>query len=153
MFLEPVDTTRPDAFGKPVDDLDAGQAALVYCAVECLAGEGLLMDCAVGISVKKTAKVVLQLMNAFDSDIDQLPGKVLIVEPFTAFDRVHEMALNRIVGRQDDIVAALNHSGAAAFAEEPFDGDGDVLLRRRLMRMQGGEEACPSAAEDQDIRL
>ena len=37
--------------------------------------------------------------NAFDGDIDQLPGEVLVVEPFTAFDRVHEVTFDGIVRR------------------------------------------------------
>ena len=47
VLLQPCDRPRPDLLHQPVDDLDAGQVALVDGAVEGLAGERLLVDAAV----------------------------------------------------------------------------------------------------------
>ena len=66
MLLEPLDAARPDLLGEPVDDLDAGQVALVHRAVEGLAGERLLVDRAVGIAVEEAAELVLELADALD---------------------------------------------------------------------------------------
>ena len=64
MLLEPPDVARPDLLGEPVDDLDAGEVALVHRAVEGLAGERLLVDRAVGVAVEEAAELVLQLVDA-----------------------------------------------------------------------------------------
>ena len=47
------DAARPHLLGEAVDDLDAGEVALVHGAVEGLAGERLLVDGAVGLRSKK----------------------------------------------------------------------------------------------------
>ena len=64
---EPVDAEGPDLFGEAVDDLDAGQVALVHGAVEGLPGEGLLVDRAVGIAIEEAAELVLELVDALDA--------------------------------------------------------------------------------------
>ena len=64
MILEPAHVAAPDLLGQPVDDLDAGQVALVHRAVEGLAGERLLVDRAVGIAVEEAAELVLELADA-----------------------------------------------------------------------------------------
>ena len=66
MLLEPADAARPHLLGEPVDDLDAGQVALVHGAVERLAGERLLVHGAVGIAVEEAAELVLELVDALD---------------------------------------------------------------------------------------
>lgn len=98
MLFQPVDAAGPYLFSEPVDDLDPGQVALVDGPVEGLAGEGLLMDGAVGIAVEEAAEFVLELADARLGDRDQHPGEILVVEPLTALDRVHEMAFDRIPG-------------------------------------------------------
>ncbi|MNC94128.1 hypothetical protein D3C83_109050 [compost metagenome] len=55
MLLQPPDTARPDLLGEAIDDLDAGEIALVHRAVESLSRERLLVDGAVGIAVEKAA--------------------------------------------------------------------------------------------------
>ncbi len=96
MLLKPADRPRPDLLHQPVDDLDAGEIALVHGAIEGLAGEGLAVQRAVGIAVEETADLVFQLAHALDGGGDQRPGQLLMRQPFAAFDRVHEMALDRI---------------------------------------------------------
>ena len=60
------------------------------------------MDRAVGVAVEETADVVFQLVDALDRKVDQLPGDLLMVQPLAALDRIHEMALDGIFGRQRD---------------------------------------------------
>ena len=131
MLLEPADAARPHLLGEPIHDLDAGQVALVHRAVERLSGERLLVDRAVGIAVEEAAELVLELADPLDRLGHQRPGEVLVGEPLAAFDRVHEVALDRIAGCQRDVVAALDHSRAAALAQQPLDRDGDRKRRDR----------------------
>ena len=64
VVLQPPHVAPPDLLGQPVDDLDAGEIALVHGAVEGLPGERLLMHGAVGIAVEEAADLVLQLADA-----------------------------------------------------------------------------------------
>ena len=96
MLLEPIDAARPHLLGQPVDDLDAGQVALVHGAVEGLAGERLLMHGAVGIAIEEAAELVLELVDALDRAVDQRPREILVGQPLAALDRVHEVALDRV---------------------------------------------------------
>src|SRR5690606_38767360 len=104
-----------------VDDLDSGEIALVHRAVEGLAGKCLLVDGSVGIAVEEAAELVLQLADALDRLGDQRPGKVLVREPLAALDGVHEVALDGVARGERDVVAALDHAGAAALAEQALD--------------------------------
>ena len=61
------------------------------------------------------------------------------------------MALDRILGRERDVVAALHHAGAAAFAEQALDRDGDVELGPRLLGMQRREQAGAAGAQDENV--
>src|SRR2546426_11061073 len=153
VLLQPRDAARPDLLGEPVDDLDAGEVALVHGAVERLPGEGLLVDAAVGIAVEEAAELVFQLADPFNGQAHQLPGEVLIGKPLAALDGVHEVALDRVALRQRNVVAALHHARAAAFAEQAFHGDGDRQLGRRLTGVQRGKQAGAARAEDQDVRV
>ena len=45
------------------------------------------------------------------------------VQPLAALDRVHEVALDRVARRERDVVAALHHARAAAFAEQALHRD------------------------------
>ena len=56
-------------------------------------------------------------------------------------------------GLQRDVVAALHHAGAAAFAEQALGGDGDVEIGIGLVRMQRGEQAGAAGAENQNVGL
>src|SRR6266513_1251446 len=153
VLLQPRDAARPDLLGEPVDDLDACEVALVHGAVERLPGEGLLVDAAVGIAVEKAAELVFQLADPLNGQGHQLPGEVLVGKPLAAFDGVHEVALDRVALCQRDVVAALHHARAAAFAEQAFHGNGDRQLGRRLTGVQRGKKDGAARAEDQDVRV
>ncbi len=126
MLFQTMDAARPHLLGETIDDLDAGEVALVHRAVVGLPGERLLMHRAVGIAVEEAAELILQLADAHRRLRHQRPGELLIVEPGAALERVHEVALRRIILGQGHVVAALDHARAAAFAEQAFDRDGDV---------------------------
>ena len=128
MLFHAADRPRPDLLHQPVDDLDAGEVAFVHGAVERLSSEGLAVQRAIGIAVEEAADFVFQFADALDRRGDQRPGQFLMRQPFAAFDRVHEMALDRVAGIERDVIAALHHAGAAAFAEQPLGGDGDVEI-------------------------
>ena len=102
-------------------------------------GEGLLVDGAVRIAVEEAAELVLQLVDALDGAGHQRPGEILVGQPFAALDGVHEMALDRVARGERDVVAALHHARAAAFAEQSLHRDGDV--ERRVPR--AGARAAP----------
>ena len=95
MILQPPHVAPPDLLGQPVDDLDAGEIALVHGAVEGLPGERLLMHGAVGIAVEEAADLVFQFADANGRGRDQEPRQLLLVEPAAALDGVHEMPLDR----------------------------------------------------------
>ena len=139
MILQAVHVAAPNLFGEAIDNLDAGQVAFVHGAVEGLPGKGLLMHGAVRIAVEEAAELGFQFTNAFRRRAHQKPSEVLVVEPAAALDRVHEMALDRILGRERDIVAALHHAGAAAFSEQAFHRDGDVKIGIGFLGVQRGE--------------
>ena len=123
----------------------------MYGAVEGLAGKSLLVHAAVGVAVEEAADLVFQLVNALDGASDQSPGQVLIVDPLTTVDSVHEMALDRIALGQGDVVAALHHARAARLAEQPFDCHRDLKLGRRLLGMQCRKQSGAAAAQDENI--
>ena len=152
MLLKAIDAARPHLFGQPIDDLDAGQVALVHRAVEGLPGKRLLVDRAVGVAVEKAAEFVFQLVDAFDRPVDQRPCEILVREPCAADDRVHEMPLDRITRRKRDVVATLHHARTAAFAEQALDGDGDRQRRIGGVRVQSSEQPGAAGTENQDVR-
>ena len=153
VLLQPPDAARPYLLGETVDDLDAGQVALVHGAIESLPRECLLVDGAVGVAVEEAAELVLQLADALHRHRDQRPGELLIGQPLAALDGVHEVALHRVPGRERDVVAALHHARAAAFAEQPLHREGDGKTRVRLVRVQRGEQPRAAGAEYQDVGL
>ena len=93
----------------------------------------------VGVAVEEAAEFVLEFADAYLRAGDEDPGEVLVVQPFAAFDRIHEMSFDRVACRQRNIVAALHHARAAAFAEQALDRDGYVEIGRGLLRVQSGE--------------
>ena len=153
MLFQPLDAPRPYLLGEPVDDLDAGQVALVHRAVERLSGEGLLVHGAVRIAVEEAAELVLELVDALDGERHELPGELLVRQPLAALDGVHEVALDRILFRERDVVAALHHARAAALAEQAFHRDRDRSVGRRLVRVKRGKETRAARTEDQDVAV
>ncbi len=151
MLFQPMNATRPHLLGEAVHDLDAGEVALVHRAVERLPGERLLVNRAVGIAVEEAAELVLELADPLDCAGDERPGEVLVRQPLPALDRVHEMALDRIARRQRDVVAALDHPRAAAFAEKALDRDRHMERGIGGVRMQRREESGAAGAQDQEI--
>ena len=151
VVLEAADIGGQHLFHQPVDDLDAGQIALVHRAVEALAGERLLMHGAVGVAVEETADLVLEFHDALLGAGDQLPGEVLARQPGATDDGVHEVALDRIPFGDGDVVTALDHARAAGLAHEPLDRDGDAEIGPGAPRMERREQPGAAAAEDQDV--
>jgi hypothetical protein len=139
VILEPPHIAPPDLLGEAIDDLDAGEIALVHRAVERLSGKRLLMDRSVRIAVEEAAELVLQLADARARLRDEQPGEILIVQPRAAFDRVHEVALDGIGGRKCHVVAALHHARAAAFAEQALHRNRDVEVRIGALRVKRRE--------------
>ena len=117
MFFKALDRQCPYLLHQPVDDLDASEVALVHGAIEGLAGKGLAVQRAIRVAIKKTADLVFELLHALDGLADERPCHVLMGEPLAALDGVHEMALDGVAWIEGDVVAALDHAGAAAFAE------------------------------------
>src|SRR5262245_1138964 len=153
MLLQATDRPRPHLLHEPVDDLDAGEVALVHGTVEGLPGESLAVQRAVRIAVEEAADLVLELAHALDCGRDERPGQLLVRQPFAALDRVHEMALDRVAGIECDVVAALHHAGAAAFAEQALGGDRHIESGIVPVSMQDSEQSGPAGAEDQNIGL
>ena len=58
MLLQAADRPGPDLLHQPIDDLDAGEIALVYGAVKALAGERLAVQRAIRIAVEEAADLV-----------------------------------------------------------------------------------------------
>ena len=94
MLLEFGHIQRPYFLHQAVDDFNAGQIAFMGGAVKALAGKGFLMQCAVGIAVKKAAQFILEFLDPFNRGLAQAPGKILPRQPFPADDGIHEMALH-----------------------------------------------------------
>src|ERR1700730_12862947 len=125
------------------------------CTVRSKVWPAKALPCSVpwGLRSKKPADLVLELAHALDRGAHQGPGELLVRQPLAALDGVHEMALDRVAGIERDVVAALHHAGAAAFAGEALARDGDVEAGIGLERMQGREQPGAAGTEDQDVGL
>ena len=88
---------------------------------------------------RRQAELVRGVRRLVETFGDELPGQILIIEPLAALDRIHEMPLDGVAGRERDVVTALHHAGAAAFAEQTFYRDGDVEIGVGFLRMQRRE--------------
>ena len=108
---------RPHLLGEPVHDLDAGQVSLVDGPIVRLAGEGLLVDAAVGVPVEEAAVAALELEHSPGSPVDERPDELLVVDPAAARQGVEEMRVEGIGRGEHGVVAALDHSRAAGAAE------------------------------------
>src|SRR5262245_27506285 len=153
VLLQAVDRSRPDLLHQSVDDLDAGEIALVHRAVEGLTGEGFAVQRAVRIAIEEATDFILELAHAFDRGAHQRPGQLLMRQPFAALDGVHEMALDRVARVERHVVAALHHARAAAFSEQAFGRDGDAKIGIGLVRVQRREQAGAAGAENQNVGL
>ena len=127
VLLQPLDRPRPHLLHQPVDDLDAGEVALVHGAVEGLAGEGLAVQRAVGVAVEEAADLVLELVHALDgavvTSVQASSWSGSHLPPSMVSMKWRSTESPRI---ERDVVAALHHARAAAFAEQALAGDGDV---------------------------
>ena len=151
MLLEAPQRAGAHLLHQPVDNFDTGEVALVNGAIEALAGERLLMERAVGVAVKKAAMNVLELVHPLDGTADEGPGELLVGQPFAALDGVHKMALDRVAFPERHIVAALDHTRAAAFAHEPLDGNRYVEIGALIVGVKRGEEPRAARAEDENV--
>ena len=61
------------------------------------------------------------------------------------------MKFQRILGREYRVEATLNHAGAAALADQAFDGEPDIEPRVGTNRVEAGHEPRASGAEDQNV--
>ena len=62
------------------------------------------------------------------------------------------MALDRVAAAKRHIVAALHHSCAAAFADQPLYRKRDLrVCGRALLGVQRGEQSGAAGPEDQDV--
>src|SRR6516165_1100947 len=83
--------------------------------------------------------------------VASVQARSLVAQPFAALDDVYEMALDRVVRLERDVVAALHHLGAAAFAEQALGGNGDIQRRIARVGMQRRKQAGAARAEDQHV--
>ena len=150
-FVEQFDVADQNLFREASDDLDSGEVAAVDRPVERLSGQRPLVDGAVGAPVEEAAEGVLHLEDALRRLGDQGPGQLLIVYQAAAPDRVVVMPVERIVLVQDGVVAALDHAGAAALAEQALAGDDDVEAGRGVARVDRRIQRRSAAADDQHV--
>src|SRR5262249_39991614 len=139
--------------GEVVHDLDAGEIALVHRAVVRLAGERLLMDASRRVAVEEASVTRLELQHAPGRLGHEAPDHLLIVDPPTAVQRVHEMRFERVGWGHHRVVAALPHTGAARATEKALDDDDDRQRGRRVGGVRRGGEAGAARPEDQDVSL
>src|SRR5262249_22927755 len=93
MLLEPAEAgARDHLLHQTVDDLDSGEVTLVYGSVEGLARERLSVQRPVRIAIEEATDFVLELSHALDRLCHQNPGELLVRQPLSALDGVHEMA-------------------------------------------------------------
>src|SRR6266850_827035 len=119
VLLQPRDVARPDLLGEPVDDLDAGEVALVHRAVERLPGEGLLVNAAVGIAVEEAAELVFQLPDSFNGQSHQLPGEILIGKPLAALAEDQDV---RVDARRNHCMTSTSTTSAKPTASNKAFG-------------------------------
>jgi len=154
VLLEGADRpANPHLLGEPVHDLDAGQISLVNGPVVRLAGEGLLVDAAVGVPVEKAAVATFQLQHAPRRLGDESPDELLVVDPAAARQGVEEVRIEGVGRGEHGVVAALDHPRAAGAAEQPFDDDGHRQVRRAVRGVQSRAEPGAAGAQDQEIGL
>ena len=102
---------------------------------------------------RKDVLWVAALVHPLDGSRYERPGQLLVRQPFAPFDGVHEMPLDRVAGIERNVVAALHHAGAAAFAEQPFGRNRDVEIGIGFGGVQRRKQPGPAGAENQDVGL
>ena len=149
MFFQQFNGSRTHLLCQPVHDFDSGQVAFVHSPVEGLPGERFLMNCAIRVAIKKTAVPVFQFSDPSRRVRNQCPGKLLVIDPFAAFDGVAKMRFNRIAFAQNDVVTTLNHSGTARFADQPLGCHCDAVCRIAVVRMNCSKQTGTAGSENQ----
>src|SRR5207237_435364 len=90
LLESPDGRARPHLLGETVHDLDAREIAFVNRAVVGLAGEGLLVDAAIGVAVEEAAVAILELPHASRRLRHQRPHQLLVIDPAAARQGVEE---------------------------------------------------------------
>ena len=136
-------------FGESAHDLDAGEITFVNRAIERLAGERFLFDCAVGIAIEEAAEFCLHLFDGRRGLLDERDGKILIVDVLPALERVHQVLFVRVFVVEHDVEPALHHPAASAFALERFGRDQDFQIRIGVEGVECGHLGGGAHANDQ----
>ena len=150
MFVEKGHVRGKYVFLEAGHDLDARQVSPVHRAVETLAREGLLVDVTPAVTVEEATEL-LQFGDDPGRVIDQHPSQFLVVDERTALDGVFEVLLERVVGVQHGVVAALHHPGAAALPYLPLGHHDDMQAWVLAVGVQRGHQPGPSAAYNQYV--
>src|SRR5439155_24535118 len=119
--------------------------------IESLAGKCLLMNSSVPSAVKQASDFILQFLHDSRRVFNQRPGEVLIIEKSATFDCVFEVRLDRVVRVEHDVEPALDHSRAAALAEQALGDKRDVERRIAPKGVQGRHNSGAAGAEDEDV--
>ena len=151
VFLNDANAAPHDLLREPVDDLDAGEIALVHRAIEGLARERFLMKGVVRVAIEEAPELVLEVVDASRRLGDERPDEFLVVQKLACVDRVLKVPLVRVVLAQHDVVAALDEPRTPALSERSLDHDGDVERRVGVEGMQGRKETGSAAAEDENV--
>ena len=149
MFFQQFNGSRAHLLRQPVHDFDSGQVAFVHSPVEGLPGERFLMNCTVRVAIKETAVPVFEFPNPSRCVRNQGPGKVLVIDPFAAFDGVAKVRFNRIAFAQNNVVTTLNHSGTARLADQPLGCHSDAVGRIAVVGMNCSEQTGTAGSENQ----
>ena len=151
MFFHQFHRQGADLLHQAADDFDAGEIAFVYGTIIGLAGERLVVQRTVRVSIEKAAHLVFQFTHPRDCGFTQFPGHILIRQPLAAVYGIHEVALHRVAGPQCNVITALHHTGASGFPHQSLDGYGHGESRGGFFCVQRGEQAGAAAAQDQDV--
>src|SRR5262245_40924072 len=131
VLLEPADRPRPYLLPQPIDDLDAGEIALVHGAVEALAGKRLAVQRAVRIAIEKAADLVLEFAHALDRSRDQRPRQFLVRRLSTrAREAIEWHQTNRFRGRCYLSIFALMMAVRRSVTGSRLAGDSSVMGSR-----------------------
>ena len=120
-------------------------------AIEGLTSESFLMDRPVRRAIEENPGLRLELADDLGCVGDQRPGKFLIVEVRAAFERIDEVAFDRIAGLEHRVEPALHQTRATALPDQALRDHDDVEIRIRIVCVQGGHEARSAASDDQHV--
>ncbi len=145
------DARRHHLIAQTRHNFDAGQITNVDGAIETLPRKSFLVNLSIGGAIEHTTDAIFQLANDLRRVLHEVPREVLVVDIAAAFDRVLEMRLDRVLGIERDIIAALHHARAAAFAEHPLAHEQNILTRIAPTGVQRCHEAGAACAKDEDV--